>query len=580
MDNIFIYLDDILCFGKSKKEHDATLQEVFKRLADNDMALSLEKCLFGKSSVEYLGYNVTSEGIVPLPRKLEALKNFKNPTTQKDVLHFCGALNYFRTSLKGIKKEGRWHSAAEVLQPLYAVGTEKFPAKTKFKEVWAGSKALQLAFQEAKDMLINAVQLHHPNPNYPLALFTDASDFAVGGSLEMLTPEGVHKPLGFYSSHLTETQKRYSVFKKELLGAFKSLRHFLPEIYGKHVVIYVDHLPLAQAFKSNNIPLNDPQVYRQLTEIGRFTRDIRHVSGIDNVFADFLSRIREENKGEAYLDSPPEAEVAVTEEEVRFQLMSLETIVDLQESCEEIQMIKSGDKPKNTNFEVRQIEGKEIFCEISSSKPRPYIPRQLRQQLMQSLHFDHLGEKPTLARVSGEYYWPSLKHDVKKFVKCCDSCNKVRPSKKLVNTGQFRVPDKRFSHVMVDVVGPLPESYGHKYILTAICRTTRYLRCLPMKEATSLAAASAFLHGWLNLFGIPSAISSDCGGSFTAALWRETMAKLNVNIKYSALYRPQAMGMIERQHRSLKDSLKAAINDLADKHQNKWLDFLPFVVLG
>ena len=101
-----------------------------------------------------------------------------------------------------------------------------------------------------------------------------------------------------------------------------------------------------------------------------------------------------------------------------------------------------------------------------------------------------------------------------------------------------------------------------------------------MKEATSLAASSAFLHGWLNLFGVPSAISSDCGGSFTASLWKETMSKLNVNINYSALYRPQAMGMLERQHRSLKDSLKASINDMADKHQNKWLDFLPFVALG
>ena len=38
--------------------------------------------------------------------------------------------------------------------------------------------------------------------------------------------------------------------------------------------------------------------------------------------------------------------------------------------------------------------------------------------------------------------------------------------------------------------------------------------------------------------------------------------------------------MLERQHRSLKDSLKAAIEDMAEKHQNKWLDHLPFVLLG
>ena len=121
----------------------------------------------------------------------------------------------------------------------------------------------------------------------------------------MLAPDGSFKPLGFYSAHLTETQKKYSVFKKELLGAFKSLRHSLPEIYGRHCTIYVDHLPLVQAFKSSNLPLNDPQSYRQITEIGRFTNDVRPVSGVDNIFADFSSRITEENKTTRWMDPPP-----------------------------------------------------------------------------------------------------------------------------------------------------------------------------------------------------------------------------------------------------------------------------------
>ena len=75
----------------------------------------------------------------------------------------------------------------------------------------------------------------------------------------MLSPDGSFKPQGFYSAHLTDTQKKYSVFKKELLGAFKSLRHFLPDVYGKHLTIYTDHLPLKNIFHapSDKIPLND-----------------------------------------------------------------------------------------------------------------------------------------------------------------------------------------------------------------------------------------------------------------------------------------------------------------------------------
>ena len=107
------------------------------------MSLSLDKCIFGKSEVEYLGYQVTTNGIRPLPKKLAALDKFKTPESQKDVLHFCGALNYFRTSLNGVKRsDGTIKSAAAVLQPLYSVGTEKFPPRVKFQDIWSRSLSI------------------------------------------------------------------------------------------------------------------------------------------------------------------------------------------------------------------------------------------------------------------------------------------------------------------------------------------------------------------------------------------------------------------------------------------------------
>ena len=95
-------------------------------------------------------------------------------------------------------------------------------------------------------------------------------------------------------------------------------------------MIYSVHLPLVQAFRNNNLPLNDPQVHHQITEIGRFTRDMKHVSGIDNVFANFLSRIKPEHLGTAYLDESEETpdidpELASVES-VQFQLLSLRAL--------------------------------------------------------------------------------------------------------------------------------------------------------------------------------------------------------------------------------------------------------------
>ena len=172
-----------------------------------------------------------------------------------------------------------------------------------------------------------------------------------------------------------------------------------------------------------------------------------------------------------------------------------------------------------------------------------------------------------------------MKHDIPIFIKTCNPCLKTKPGKKTVNTGEFLVPDKRFSHVMVDVVGPLPNSFGYKYLLSIICRTTRNLHAVPMKEALSEEAASAFLHHWASIWGLPSLVTSDNGASFVAGLWKGMMEKLNIEVKYSALYRPQSIGMLERQHQSLKSSLKAALIDMGDTYQDKWLNFLPFVLL-
>ena len=200
---------------------------------------------------------------------------------------------------------------------------------------------------------------------------------------------------------------------------------------------------------------------------------------------------------------------------------------------------------------------------------------------MRSLHgMDHLGKKPTLQRIAEEFYWPTLKRDVEFFYKCCVPCKKVKPGRKLMGSGEFKVPDRRFSRVMVDIVGPLPPSYGYKFLLTAICRSSRFLQAIPLQEATSSAAAAAFLHHWVALMGVPSMVTSDNGASFTANLWKDMLAKLNIEVRYSALYRPQSIGLLERQHRPLKDGLKAAIEDMTEKHQDKWLDFLPFILLG
>ena len=85
---------------------------------------------------------------------------------------------------------------------------------------------------------------------------------------------------------------------------------------------------------------------------------------------------------------------------------------------------------------------------------------------------------------------------------------------------------KRFSDVMVDVCGPLPESEGKRYLLTVICRTSRYVEAMPMADATAAQCAAAFEDGWVRHFGLPTYVTCDNGVTFQSKLWKD----LNTNL--------------------------------------------------
>ena len=147
------------------------------------------------------------------------------------------------------------------------------------------------------------------------------------------------------------------------------------------------------------------------------------------------------------------------------------------------------------------------------------------------------------------------------------------------HVGHFPVPQRRFSHIHIDVCGPLPVSRGYKYLLSVICRNTRYVDAIPMTEATTQACADAFLHSWVSRHGLASVCTSDNGSEFVSEVWKKTQAKMGIQLNYTPLYSPQSNGLIERQHATIKTSLKAALVQMGEDYKDKWFDFLPWVLL-
>ena len=170
---------------------------------------------------------------------------------------------------------------------------------------------------------------------------------------------------------------------------------------------------------------------------------------------------------------------------------------------------------------------------------------------------------------------------ITRYVQTCHSCQSVKSSHITPpHYGNFPVPDRRFTHCHVDIVGPLPESEGYKYILTIIDRTTRQLSALPVTEPSAKACSQAFLLHYVALYGLPSACTSDQGSNFVASLFQEMQKNLGIEINHTPIYWPQGNGFIERSHRTLMESIKAQLVEIGQKYKDNWYHVLPWALLG
>jgi len=135
--------------------------------------------------------------------------------------------------------------------------------------------AHQSSIQACKHSIADAALLSFPAPKSELQLVCDASDFASGAVLEQRT-HGNWQPLGFFSKKLSNTEKNYSTYDRELLAIFESIKYFKHLVDGRIFVTRTDHKPLVYAFQQRPEKAS-PRQLRHLAYISQFCTTIVHV---------------------------------------------------------------------------------------------------------------------------------------------------------------------------------------------------------------------------------------------------------------------------------------------------------------
>ena len=226
--NIFTtaYIDDILIYSKSVKEHQSHVQTVLTKLQKAGLQLNIEKCEFNVKEVKYLGLIIAKGEIQIDSAKITVIANWEAPTCVKDVQSFLSFANFYRRFIK---------SFSQLAGPLTAL------TRKDIKFDW--SSTAEQAFQALKTAFSSALILIMFDSDKPSTVESDSSNCVTEEVLSQPDSQRVLHSVTYFSTRMVPAECNYNIYDKELLTIICAFKEWRPELEGaaEQVQVITDH---------------------------------------------------------------------------------------------------------------------------------------------------------------------------------------------------------------------------------------------------------------------------------------------------------------------------------------------------
>ncbi|VDC03698.1 unnamed protein product [Peniophora sp. CBMAI 1063] len=409
---VVVYLDNILIFTKMLEEHCCVTRKVSRILRENKLYLQPEKCEFEQTKIEYLGMIVEEGHVCMDPAKIKAVAKWAVPTRKKELQSFLGFYNFYHRFIKDF---------SHVSRPLHRL-TGDVP--------WEWGIEQQLAFEELKLCVTSEPVLVIPVDDSPFRVEADASDFATGAVLSQKAADGKWHPVAYFSKSLSEAERNYEIYDKELLAIMLALEEWHQYLLGaRHTFeIWSDHQNLTYFHEACR--LNCCQAH-WFTEMQEYDFTLHHKPGGLMGCPDALSREAGHERGENN-----NQDVVLLKPEFCRVLLHATAFDFAGEDKPTIRRIKDCTAEREESVElallIKNPRWKEHAGGLLTHNNHIYVPSDeaLRADIIKAHHDSlatgHPGHYKTEELITRMYWWPSIRKDIGRYVAGCRLCQRIK----------------------------------------------------------------------------------------------------------------------------------------------------------
>jgi hypothetical protein len=483
---MLIIYDNFLVCGTSMANVYANLQTVLRQAKKCNVRLKLKKCKFGVQEIQFFGYKCNAKGYtldqerifktnqIPFPGDPPDSSNGKKATRLSSYL---GVGIFFAPFVKDY---------ARATASLNDMTVKNFNWDEK---TWTTD--FRALFEEHKKRLLTVLTLFYPDYDLPWVLETDASDIGCGAILYQITDAGEKQPLALVGYKFSGPARSWHIQDKECFAIYYAFAKLHYITRGKWVEVHSDARNLRYMETSNN-----KRVYRYYLALATQPFGVRHIKGVDNPIADWISRLYE-GESPATIEAARQTLICALALEEQFGSYSLSEII----------------------YNLSEVHGGKA---------------------------GHHGVYRTWMLLNKIFPGhPYSVKDVRQAIEDCPVCQKLRADRdcSLVPlTKTIRSTHAR-NLLCCDLVSFFMGTAGFIYILVLVNHFTKHMHLFRVKDKKVRTTAACIIQ-YYSIYGVCDILHSDPGSDYTATELRQVVSEwLGVTRTFSLTGNPQADGV-------------------------------------